>query len=149
MVNCVINGFWRVISYESEEISKNLPCHQEEDPLGPSAKGPCSTPISKAIQNILSERSSEGVDWMKWYNHVSQAKNLYVKLIDADLEEMAMVPNTSTGVSLAAEIACAGRNRLRKNRIAVSSRGGGARVSPHFYNTIEELDSSLTVPRTK
>jgi selenocysteine lyase/cysteine desulfurase len=40
-------------------------------------------------------------------------------------------------------------NRLRRKRIAVSSRGGGVRVSPHFYNTIEELDSLLSVLRTK
>ena len=39
-------------------------------------------------------------------------------------------------------------NRLQKKRIAVSSRGRGIRVSPHFYNTIEELDSLVSVLRT-
>jgi len=70
---------------------------------------PCSTLVSKAIQQFLSEWSNEGIDWMKWYNHVSRAKNLFSKLIHADLEEIAMVPNTSTGVSLAVEIARAHR----------------------------------------
>ncbi len=31
------------------------------------------------------------------------------------------------------------RDRLRENRIMVSVRGGGLRVSPHFYNTEEEI----------
>jgi len=32
---------------------------------------------------------------------------------------------------------------LRKENVIVSIRGGGVRVSPHFYNTIEEIDSLL------
>jgi selenocysteine lyase/cysteine desulfurase len=31
------------------------------------------------------------------------------------------------------------RDRLREKRIMVSARGGGLRVSPHFYNTKDEL----------
>jgi cysteine desulfurase/selenocysteine lyase len=31
------------------------------------------------------------------------------------------------------------RDRLRENRILVNTRGGGLRVSPHFYNTEEEV----------
>jgi len=46
---------------------------------------------------------------MKWHHHVSRSKDLFAKLIHAGPEEIAMVPNTSTGVSLAAEIVCAGR----------------------------------------
>ena len=33
----------------------------------------------------------------------------------------------------------AARDRLREKRILVNTRGGGLRVSPHFYNTKEEL----------
>jgi len=77
--------------------------------LDHAANGPCPTPVSKAVQQFLSEWSDQGIDWMKWYHHVSRAKNLFSKLIHADPEEIAMVPNTSTGVSLAAEIVCAGR----------------------------------------
>jgi len=77
--------------------------------LDHAANGPCSTLVSKAVQRFLSEWSSEGIDWMKWYHHISIAKILFSKLIHADPEEIAMVPNTSTGVSLAAEIACEGR----------------------------------------
>jgi len=77
--------------------------------LDHAANGPCSTLVSKAVQQFLSEWSSEGMDWMKWYNHISRAKNLFSKLIHADPEEIAMVPNTSTGVSLAAEIVCTSR----------------------------------------
>jgi len=77
--------------------------------LDHAANGPCSTLVSKAVQQFLSEWSNEGIDWMKWYSHISRAKNLFSKLIHADPEEIAMVPNTSTGVSLAAEIVCAGR----------------------------------------
>jgi selenocysteine lyase/cysteine desulfurase len=31
------------------------------------------------------------------------------------------------------------RDRLRETRIMVNVRGGGIRVSPHFYNTEEEI----------
>jgi len=77
--------------------------------LDHAANDPCSTPVLKAIERFLSEWSNQGIDWMRWYNYVSRAKNLFSKLIHADPDEIAMVPNTSTGVSLAAEIAVAGR----------------------------------------
>ena len=77
--------------------------------LDHAANGPCSILVSKAIQKFLSEWSNEGIDWMKWYHHISAGKKLFSKLIHADPEEIAMVPNTSTGVSLAAEIVCASR----------------------------------------
>jgi len=77
--------------------------------LDHAANGPCSTVVSKAVQEFLSEWSNEGIDWMKWYNHVSRAKKLFSELIHANPGEVAMVPNTSTGVSLAAEIVCAGK----------------------------------------
>jgi selenocysteine lyase/cysteine desulfurase len=31
------------------------------------------------------------------------------------------------------------QDSLREKRIMVNARGGGLRVSPHFYNTEEEL----------
>jgi selenocysteine lyase/cysteine desulfurase len=31
------------------------------------------------------------------------------------------------------------RDALREKRIMVNARGGGIRVSPHFYNTEEEI----------
>ncbi len=77
--------------------------------LDHAANGPCSTAVSKAVQQFLSEWSNEGIDWMKWYDHVSRAKSLFSRLIHADPDEVAMVSNTSAGVSLAAEIVCAGR----------------------------------------
>ncbi len=34
--------------------------------------------------------------------------------------------------------------RLKKKHIIVSARANGIRVSPHFYNTEEEIDSLIT-----
>jgi selenocysteine lyase/cysteine desulfurase len=37
------------------------------------------------------------------------------------------------------------REALREKGIMVNARGGGLRVSPHFYNTEEELDRLFAI----
>jgi selenocysteine lyase/cysteine desulfurase len=34
--------------------------------------------------------------------------------------------------------------RLLKNEIVVSVRSGGLRISPHFYNTADEIDKLIS-----
>jgi len=107
--------------------------------LDHTANGRCSTLVSKAAQQFLSEWSNEGIDWMKWYNHISTAKNLSSRLIHADPEEIATVPNTSTGVSLAAEIVCAGR----KGKIVLSDLEFPTNVYPWIA---KECHLTSTIP---
>jgi selenocysteine lyase/cysteine desulfurase len=38
--------------------------------------------------------------------------------------------------------------KLERNRIIVSARGGGIRVSPHFYNNEEDIDVLIQGIRT-
>lgn len=71
---------------------------------------------------------------------IDEVKRLGLELTTPiDLVQRAGIVNFKVRNSLAV------MNRLRRNRIAVSSRGGGIRASPHFYNTIEELDSLVSV----
>ena len=37
------------------------------------------------------------------------------------------------------------RDQLRQRKIMVNARGGGLRVSPHFYNTEAELDKVIAL----
>ncbi len=34
---------------------------------------------------------------------------------------------------------------LRKQRIIVSHRAGGLRISPHFYNNYDDIDALVTI----
>ena len=107
-----------------ERLRRIFPVIKKMVYLDHAANGPCSTLVSKAVQQFLSECSNEELT-------------------------TPVDPNQRAGiVSLKVRNLSAVMNRLRRNRIAVSSRGGGVRVSPHFYNTIKELDSLVSVLRT-
>jgi selenocysteine lyase/cysteine desulfurase len=65
-------------------------------------------PLSAAAQDAISTWSTEAAEegdtvWVRWAQQVEQARALAASLVNADPEEMAFVPNTTTGISLVAE----------------------------------------------
>lgn len=69
-----------------------------------AAVAPLPAPTRNAIQNWLTEATEQGdVLWPQWAARVEQLRKTAARLIGADDREIALVPNTTTGINFVAE----------------------------------------------
>lgn len=69
-----------------------------------AAVAPLPVPTRDAIQAWLTEATEQGdVLWPKWAARVEQLRQTAARLIGAEDREIALVPNTTTGINLVAE----------------------------------------------
>ena len=83
-----------------EEVSQNFPIVQNKVFLNHAAHSPFPKPVFEAMMNYLKEASEEWVSEMD----LEEAKRLFSKLINAKPEEIAYIPNTSTGLNIIANM---------------------------------------------
>jgi len=81
-------------------IREYFPIVKEKVFLNHAGVSPICVPVAEAIQNYLKHRTlgDEGE-----FN-IDSARDLFARLIGADSEEIALVPNTSTGLSIVANL---------------------------------------------
>ena len=83
-----------------QKIREYFPCVKERIFLNHAGVSPLCIPVSEAIQGYLKNKvSGEEEDF-----DVDSARKLFAQLINASSEEVALVPNTSTGLSIAANL---------------------------------------------
>ena len=69
-----------------------------------AAVGPLSLPASQAVQKWCQEITEQGdVPWLEWNQEVETTRVLAAKMIGAAATEVALIPNTTTGINLVAE----------------------------------------------
>ena len=69
-----------------------------------AAVSPLPQPASEAIRGWLDQATADGdVHWPDWASQVEKTRAAAARLIDADLSEIGLIPNTSTGIGLVAE----------------------------------------------
>jgi cysteine desulfurase / selenocysteine lyase len=69
-----------------------------------AAVAPLPAPARKAIQIWLDQATDEGdVAWAHWARRMEELRQTAARLINAEPREMALVPNTTAGISLVAE----------------------------------------------
>src|SRR4051794_38423746 len=69
-----------------------------------AAVAPLPEPTRKAMAAWLAEATEEGdVPWSAWSQQVERTRQTAATLVGADPDEMALVPNTTSGISLVAE----------------------------------------------
>jgi cysteine desulfurase / selenocysteine lyase len=69
-----------------------------------AAVAPLPAPTRDAIANWLHQATEEGdLAWSGWSRRIEQVRHRAATLIHADPEEIALVPNTTSGISLVAE----------------------------------------------
>ena len=69
-----------------------------------AAVSPISQPAYEAITTWLSQASSQGdLCWPEWAKQVEVIRRRAARLINAHHDEVAFVPNTSSGIGLVAE----------------------------------------------
>ena len=89
-----------------EEIRENFPIVRNKVFLNHAAHSPLPKPVANSMKEYL-KRASE-----LWVSEVDleEPKKLFAKLINATPEELAFVPNTSTGLNIVANMLDYGEN---------------------------------------
>jgi len=83
-----------------QSIREKFPVAKNKVFLNHAGVSPLSTPVLDAMQASLKEFSlSESTNF-----DLDEAKKLFARLINADLGEIALTPNTSTGLNIAANV---------------------------------------------
>lgn len=87
----------------NEEIRKLFPITQNYLYLNHAAVTPYSTMVESAISKIASDIAQNGsVNWHQWIDTVSNTRLLIAKLINAKVENIAFMKNTSDAISAVA-----------------------------------------------
>jgi selenocysteine lyase/cysteine desulfurase len=69
-----------------------------------AAVAPLSEPARQAIVSWLAQATAEGdTVWPEWARRIEEIRQTAARLINAQPEEVSLVPNTTTGISLVAE----------------------------------------------
>ena len=72
--------------------------------LDHAAVGPLARPTADAIRSFATEAETEGdTVWPQWAQNFESLRRSFADLLGADSDEIALVPNTSTGINLVAE----------------------------------------------
>lgn len=83
-----------------QEIREDFPVTKKKIFLNHAGVSPLPKPVSEAMKAYLEERSlPEEPDFQ-----LDMSRKVFAKLIHADTSEIALVPNTSTGMNIAANI---------------------------------------------
>ena len=69
-----------------------------------AAVAPISGPAQQALREWIDQAASEGdTVWLDWARQVKQTRIVAAKLINADTDEIALLPHTTAGINLVAE----------------------------------------------
>jgi selenocysteine lyase/cysteine desulfurase len=69
-----------------------------------AAVAPLPAPARAAIVSWLAQATAEGdTVWREWARRIEEVRRTAARLINAQAEEISLVPNTTTGISLVAE----------------------------------------------
>jgi len=83
-----------------QEIREDFPVTKKKIFLNHAGVAPLPKPVSEAMRGHLEERSlQEEPDY-----ELDVSRKVFAELVHADMSEIALVPNTSTGINIAANI---------------------------------------------
>ena len=86
------------------EFRQQMPVTRQLAYLDHAAVAPLSGPAGEAIGEWAEQAVERGdTVWPQWARRVEQVRAVAAQLIGADADEIAFVPNTTTGISLVAE----------------------------------------------
>jgi selenocysteine lyase/cysteine desulfurase len=84
-----------------DEIRRDFPAVLRHVYLNAAAAGPTPRPVREAVTQFLREMEEDGdIYWESWIEHSEAVRARVAGLIGAQADEIAFVPNTSTGVNL-------------------------------------------------
>jgi selenocysteine lyase/cysteine desulfurase len=111
-----------------DEVRNQIPLLKNTVYLDNAGAGPPPASVHAAMQYFLDEWRDYGGKWESWLLDIVKFRDLFAQLIWASLDEVACIPNVSSGL---------------EEHVVVAPRVNTLRVSPHFYNTKDEIDRLL------
>ncbi|WP_235908417.1 aminotransferase class V-fold PLP-dependent enzyme [Roseiconus nitratireducens] len=83
---------------------RQMPVTEKWAYLDHAAVGPLSRPAADALRTYAAQAETEGdTVWPQWARRVETLRGQFAELVGTASEEICLVPNTSTGISLVAE----------------------------------------------
>ncbi len=87
-----------------EEMRANMPVSSRWAYFDHGAVAPLSEPARRAVLDWVNQAAEMGdTVWPTWARQIEQVRTTAGRLVNASPEEMALVPNTTAGISLVAE----------------------------------------------
>ncbi len=88
-----------------DEVRQDFPCLQSQVYLNAAAAGPAPRPVRAAVDAFYHtlEDGGDG-DWDQWLEQTEAVRAKVARLVGAEAEEIAFVPNTSTGINLIVDL---------------------------------------------
>ena len=93
-------------------VREQIPLLQSNVYLDNAGAGPPPQSVHKAMQSFLDEWRDHGEKWEEWLLEIVETRELFARLINSTLEEVACVPNVTSGL---AAIASALPNKSDQN----------------------------------
>jgi selenocysteine lyase/cysteine desulfurase len=88
-----------------DEIRRDFPAVTRHVYLNAAAGGPTPRPVREAVGVFLRELEEDGdLYWESWIEHREAVRGRVAALIGAEADEIAFVPNTSTGLNLVVDM---------------------------------------------
>jgi selenocysteine lyase/cysteine desulfurase len=92
------------IEFKWDDFRREMPVAQAWNYLDHAAVAPIPAPAQRAMTQWAGEASGEGASvWPQWSRRVEEVRASASQLIGAKLDEVALVQNTTSGISLVAE----------------------------------------------
>ena len=87
-----------------QKLRTQMPITKKWAYLDHAAVAPLSSPASVALGKWQQEATEDGTTaWPEWAQRVAATRSAAAKLIGAQIDEIALMPNTTTGINLVAE----------------------------------------------
>ena len=94
----------QVIDETRDRLRAAMPITERWAYFDHAAVAPISIPVGEAIRRWLDEASLQGdTCWPRWSQGLRTTRSTAARLIGAEVEEIALVPNTTAGINLVAE----------------------------------------------
>lgn len=88
-----------------DEIRRDFPAVGRHVYLNSAAAGPTPRPVREAVSEFHRELEEDGdLYWESWMEHRERVRERVAALIGAEADEIAFVPNTSTGMNLIVDL---------------------------------------------
>lgn len=89
---------------EHSRFRQAMAIHKDWVYLDHAAVAPLSVPAQKALADWAAQATASGdVHWLSWSQKVEAARHSATQLLNASAAEIALVPNTTTGLGIVAE----------------------------------------------
>ena len=104
VANESLRGLVGSVNSRLDEFRRQMPVHRKWAYMDHAAVAPLPLPTADAIRAWLDTATVDGdVAWPRWQQQVEAARRHAAGMIHADLTEIALLPNTTSGIHLVAE----------------------------------------------